>query len=362
MTNREIATIISERIGDRPIPFESVRTIALDIYKQLGGTEDDEHFDDIYQILLETLPLAHPGAIIDDNNVSTGTTWSSNKIVSKLDNYATIENVNASLATKANTSDLDRYATIANVDSSLTNYYTKTQSNELLQPKVNRTELDTYIKFASLSQTDYNLLPVKDISTLYLTSYRKVNYVYIGNILIGGTYAIEFSPNNLQYMTTDSQILWPTTFSALPAIIRNTYGSIFEYGGMEFSSYIPHISSIGNNAFYGNQTLSRFLIPNTVNNIGNNAFCDCSQLVYIDLGSGIKTIGSQAFSNTALTEITFPSSLTTIGQQAFANCSSLSNITYTGTIAQYNSISKGLGWNRGVPATVVHCTDGDAPI
>lgn len=362
MTNQEIATLISERIGDRPVPFQSVRSISLDIYKQLGGTEDDEHFEDIYQILLETLPLAHPGAIIDDNDVSTGTTWSSNKIVSELGDYATIENVNAGLATKANTSDLNSYATIANVDSSLTNYYTKAQSNELLQPKVNRTELDIYIKFTSLSQTDYNLLPVKDISTLYLTNDKNINYVYIGNILIGGTNAVTISDARLQYITTDRQILWPTTLSALPSIIRNTYGSIGEYGLMEFSIYIPSISSIGNNAFFGSQTLSRFIIPNTVNNIGNNAFYDCSQLVYIDLGSGIKTIGPQAFSNTALTEITFPSSLTTIGQLAFANCTSLNNIKYKETMSQWNAISKGAGWNTGVPATVVHCSDGDVAI
>lgn len=362
MDNRQIATLISERIGDSPVPFESVRSTALDIYKQLGGTEDDQHFEDIYQILLETLPLAHPGAIIDDNDVSTGTTWSSNKIVSELADYATIENVNASLASKANTSDLNSYATIANVDSSFTNYYTKSQSNELLQPKVNRTELDIYIKFASLSQTDYNLLPVKDISTLYLTNDRNVNYVYIGNILIGGTDAVTISKTRLEYITTDRQILWPTTLSALPTIIRNTYGSISEYGVIEFSIYIPSISSIGNNAFYGSQTLSRLIIPNTVNNIGNNAFYDCSQLVYIDLGSNIKTIGSQAFSNTALTEITFPSSLTTIGQLAFANCASLNNIKYNGTISQWNAINKGNYWKDNVPATVVHCSDGDVAI
>jgi hypothetical protein len=33
MTNQEIATLISERIGDRPVPFESVRATALEIYK-----------------------------------------------------------------------------------------------------------------------------------------------------------------------------------------------------------------------------------------------------------------------------------------------------------------------------------------
>jgi len=47
---------------------------------------------------------------------------------------------------------------------------------------------------------------------------------------------------------------------------------------------------------------------------------------------------------------------------AFFGCNSLISISYTGTKAQYNSISKGNEWNRNVPATVVHCADGDTPI
>ena len=311
--------------------YDSEYQIQQSILTKLGG-DGTKCFDSQYSILLEILDKIEGGggtggANIDDNTISTTTTWSSSKIVSELDDYATIENVNVGLATKANTSDLD-----------------------------------TYIKFTSLSQTDYNLLPAKDVSTLYLTNVGNVNYVYIGNILIGGSNAVEVSPSRLQYITTDSQILWPTTLTALPSIIRNTYGSIFEYGAIEFASYAQPISSIGNNGFFGSQRLSRFIIPNTIDNIGNNAFLDCSQLVYIDLGSGIKTIGSQAFSNTALTEITFPSSLTTIGQLAFANCSSLSNISYSGTMSDWETITKNAGWYNNVPATVVHCSDGDVAI
>lgn len=56
MTNIEIAQEISSRIGTAPIPFESVYSVCLAIYQELGGTE--EEFDDIYSILLEILPLA----------------------------------------------------------------------------------------------------------------------------------------------------------------------------------------------------------------------------------------------------------------------------------------------------------------
>lgn len=56
MTNIEIAQEISTRIGNEPIPFESVYSVAFDIYQELGGTA--ESFDDVYSILLQTLSLA----------------------------------------------------------------------------------------------------------------------------------------------------------------------------------------------------------------------------------------------------------------------------------------------------------------
>lgn len=87
MTNKEIANEILHRIGDRPIPFESVREIALQIYHELEGTEPDESFDNVYSILLNTLPLVEGGIaskVIDDNIVTTVKTWSSSKINSEL--------------------------------------------------------------------------------------------------------------------------------------------------------------------------------------------------------------------------------------------------------------------------------------
>lgn len=59
MTNREIAQEISSRIGNSPVPFDSVYSIALQIYNELGG--EQTQFDSVYSILLEILPLVEGG-------------------------------------------------------------------------------------------------------------------------------------------------------------------------------------------------------------------------------------------------------------------------------------------------------------
>ena len=84
-SNYEIAQEISARLGDSPIPFESIYSIALEIYNELGG--EPTEFDNVYSILLNTLPLVEGGIaskVIDDNVITTVKTWSSSKINSEL--------------------------------------------------------------------------------------------------------------------------------------------------------------------------------------------------------------------------------------------------------------------------------------
>lgn len=84
-SNIEIAQEISNRIGNEPVPFESIYSIALQIYNELGG--EPTQFDNVYSILLNTLPLVEGGIaskVIDDNVITTVKTWSSSKINSEL--------------------------------------------------------------------------------------------------------------------------------------------------------------------------------------------------------------------------------------------------------------------------------------
>ena len=65
---------------------------------------------------------------------------------------------------------------------------------------------------------------------------------------------------------------------------------------------------------------------------------------------------------TKLTSIILPNSVTSIGSKVFFECSAPTSITFTGTMEEWNSITKASDWNYNTPATVIHCTDGDVAL
>ena len=62
-----------------------------------------------------------------------------------------------------------------------------------------------------------------------------------------------------------------------------------------------------------------------------------------------------------LTNITIPDSVISIGNYAFNSCNGLTSITFNGTKAQWNTITKGNNWNTGTGEYTIHCTGGDIP-
>ena len=76
--------------------------------------------------------------------------------------------------------------------------------------------------------------------------------------------------------------------------------------------------------------------------------------VYNDLP--VTSIGGSAFEGCgSLTSIEIPKGVTSIGYWAFENCSNLTDITFNGTMEQWNSINN----YSQTGSYVIHCTDGD---
>ena len=96
---------------------------------------------------------------------------------------------------------------------------------------------------------------------------------------------------------------------------------LYVNGKLLTSLEIPDgVTKIGNWAFAGLKITS-VKFNDELTSIGNNAFYECSSLSSINLPSGIKSIGREAFCyiSSKFTTITLPSSVTNIGAFAFYN-------------------------------------------
>lgn len=92
------------------------------------------------------------------------------------------------------------------------------------------------------------------------------------------------------------------------------------------------VTSIADNAFSGNTTVTTVTIPSSVEEIGDNAFSGCTKLKTVTIPESVQEIGAGAFQNcTSLKKITIPKSVESVGKNAFLGCSSLTTVTIKST-------------------------------
>ena len=73
--------------------------------------------------------------------------------------------------------------------------------------------------------------------------------------------------------------------------------------------------------------LTSVTIGNSITSIGDYAFIGCQSLASITIGTGVTTIGTNAFDHCdAMTSVTLPASVTSLNQGAFKNCVNLERI------------------------------------
>ena len=109
--------------------------------------------------------------------------------------------------------------------------------------------------------------------------------------------------------------------------------------------------------------MTNVVIPDGVKSIGNYTFSDCSSLTNINIPDSVKSVGDNAFDGcSSLANINIPKAVTSISKYAFRNCSSLETINYSGTMKQWEAITKGTNWKYGASITKVICSDGEVSI
>ena len=105
---------------------------------------------------------------------------------------------------------------------------------------------------------------------------------------------------------------------------------LVKYNGAEENlTVLSGVTTIGKEAFSGNKTLKKVILPDTVRKIDFAAFEDCPELIQVVIPQGVKEIGSSAFSGCEYVNI--PEKCIKIGSGAFAKCDRLSNISIAET-------------------------------
>jgi hypothetical protein len=140
------------------------------------------------------------------------------------------------------------------------------------------------------------------------------------------------------------------------------------------------VTSIGEDAFLGNTSITSVTIPNTVTSIGTNAFRNATSLTdvtipdsvitisggafrntrfsSITLGNSVTTIGVRAFGDSRLTSVTIPNSVSTIDSFAFQSITTLASVTFLGNAPATVQANAFDGVPTGTPANVVYNATG----
>ena len=128
--------------------------------------------------------------------------------------------------------------------------------------------------------------------------------------------------NCIIYTTSDSNIVSPRSDEFSTTIISNEI--INGVGAIVFDD---SVTTIGDYAFQGCNSLTSVTIGDSITTIGSNAFRDCSSLTSVTIPDSVTMIGDYVFYRCSnLTIVTIGDSVTTIGKRAFEGCSSLTSV------------------------------------
>lgn len=238
------------------------------------------------------------------------------------------------------------------VDSSNQNYYVI--DNVLYQNNGNN---DTLLVYAGAKQDEQLVVP-DGVSTIAREAFS--DNMYLKKISIPEKVidieedflfcrkleSIEVSPDNAVYFD-DNGVLYKQTDDALELVCYPENKEATSY------TVLNGVKEIKRDQFRFRKNLQTIILPETLKSIGYSAFESCKQLKSINIPDGVTEIGGGAFSRcTSLQTVSLPKSLKYLGTteaefdgpdiiDVFVKCTSLTDVYYAGSEAEWDKIIKG---------------------
>ncbi len=142
----------------------------------------------------------------------------------------------------------------------------------------------------------------------------------------------------------------------LPASIGEVGAAAFwQCGKLTKATFAPGNKQVklGDNLFTQCYYLTKVTLPQSIDRISEGMFQNCLMLAGVEIPQGAESIGASAFASTGVSVVVIPDSVTSIGSAAFSACP-LKDIYFTGTEAQWNSISKSADVIAAVSTATMH--------
>ena len=165
------------------------------------------------------------------------------------------------------------------------------------------------------------------------------------------------------YCANAKTVSLPATLTSIGDSAFAQKDAVSSYTAGLTSVTIPQaVTAIQSYAFY-HTAIAEVTVPASVKTWGKYAFSGCAKLKTARVACD--SIGAFAFTRcTALSSLTISANCRTFGENMLTYCESLTAITYEGTIAQWNAITKPVNWMSSGKhfyndyLQKVQCTDG----